>query len=98
MVARLKTADRTSDDGCTRTVEDIKRFYEPVEPPAKSEIAPLIDAKAAAKLLAISEQTVWAMAKRGELPCVRFAKKVVRFDRADILAWIGRHKIAPLAE
>jgi excisionase family DNA binding protein len=52
----------------------------------------LIDARAAAAKLAISEQTVWAMAKRGDLPCVRFGERIVRFDPTDLDAWIREHK------
>lgn len=97
MVARAKAAGLVAGDSlCPRTVQDIKRFYEPAERTlAPKAPEPLIGAKATAKMLAISEQTVWAMAKRGDLPCVRFAKKIVRFDRSDILAWIGGHKVAP---
>lgn len=98
MVARSKAAGPVPGESlCPRTVEDIRRFYEPTEPPKSQESPdPLIDAKAAAKLLSISEQTVWAMAKRGDLPCVRFGKKIVRFDRSDLLAWIGGHKVAAM--
>jgi excisionase family DNA binding protein len=95
MVAKSKTAQTVKDALCPRTVDDIKRFYEPAEPVAAAPaIEPLIDAKAAAKLFGVCERMVYAMAQRGELPCVRFAKRVVRFDRSDILAWIDRHKVA----
>jgi len=100
MVARSKAAGPLAGDSlCPRTAHDIGRFYEPSEPaPGLKAPEPLIDAKAAAKLLSISEQTVWAMAKRGDLPCVRFGKKIVRFDRSDLLAWIGGHNVAPITQ
>jgi excisionase family DNA binding protein len=95
MVAQAKAIE--AETLCPWTVEDIRRFYEPDEPAQTMKAPdPLIDAKAAGKILAISEQTVWAMAKRGELPCVRFGKKITRFDRSDLLAWVGRHKIAAI--
>jgi excisionase family DNA binding protein len=57
----------------------------------------LIDAHEAAAKLAISVQTVWAMAKRGDLPCVRFGERIVRFDPIDLDAWIfGRKSSVPV--
>lgn len=57
----------------------------------------LIGCKEAAAMLAVSDRTVWAMAKRGELPCVRFADRIVRFDPADLAAWIKSRKTADAA-
>lgn len=46
----------------------------------------------AAKLLGVSDRTVWAMVNRGELPAVRFAGRTVRIDRRDLEAFIARAK------
>ena len=45
----------------------------------------------AAKALAISERTLWALTRRGEIPCVRFGG-AKRYDPKDLQAWIDARK------
>ena len=42
----------------------------------------------AAKLLAISERTVWELTRQGVLPCVRL-NRLVRYDRDALRVWIA---------
>ena len=54
-----------------------------------SSPALLVDRHEAARLLAISTRTLWAMTKAGEIDCVRIGKSV-RYSPAAIQAWIAR--------
>ena len=45
----------------------------------------------AAKALAISPRTLWALANRGEIPCVRIGRSV-RYDPRDLQDWIEQRK------
>jgi len=51
----------------------------------------LVDSKTAARMLAISPRTLWAMQKSGELPVVRI-RRSIRFDVKDLEAWIEGRK------
>lgn len=51
----------------------------------------LIDAGKAANMLSISKRSLWSMAQTGELPSVRFGRRVL-FDPADLKAWVARKK------
>jgi excisionase family DNA binding protein len=51
----------------------------------------LIPVRAVAKRLGLSETHVYLMAQRGQIPCVKFAK-AVRFDPADVDAFIRAHR------
>jgi len=52
----------------------------------------LLSAREAAKMLAISERTLWSItAPRGPLPCVRIGR-VVRYDLRDLQAFINSRK------
>ena len=51
----------------------------------------LLTATQVAKILQVSEAHVYVLAKRGELPSVRFGR-VVRFDENEIDAFIQAHK------
>lgn len=51
----------------------------------------LIDAREAARLLSISDRTLWTMTNRGEIPCVRIGRSV-RYSPDDIRAWIESAK------
>jgi excisionase family DNA binding protein len=51
----------------------------------------LIKAPEAAKALALSERTLWSLAKKGELPSIK-VNRAVRYDLADLRAWIERKK------
>ena len=49
----------------------------------------LIKAPEAAKVLALSERTLWTLANTGEIPHVRVGR-AVRYDPADLRSWIAR--------
>lgn len=51
----------------------------------------LLTADEAARALAISRHLLWTLTAAGELPCVRVGR-AVRYDRADLLAWIAARK------
>ena len=51
----------------------------------------LLDARDAAKALAISPRTLWSLTNSGEIPCVRI-RRSVRYDPADLRAWIAGQK------
>lgn len=65
--------------------------------PAPTMEGALLGSEEAAALLRIKQRTVQAMAKRGELPCVRFGKRIIRFDPADLRRWIDGRKSGPNA-
>ena len=51
----------------------------------------LFTSKEAAKALCISERTLYALAKAGEIPAVRVGR-AVRYDPADLRAWVESAK------
>jgi excisionase family DNA binding protein len=51
----------------------------------------LVSARDAAKLLAISERTLWSLTAAGEIPVVRIGRSV-RYDPRDLQTWIERSK------
>lgn len=52
----------------------------------------LLSVREAAKMLAISERTLWSItAPRGPLPCVRIGRSV-RYDLRDLRAFINSRK------
>lgn len=52
----------------------------------------LLTARQAAKVLSISERTLWGLTKSGDIPAVRFGGRNVRYDPADLRAWIDSAK------
>lgn len=53
----------------------------------------LLTAREAAQLLAISERTLWQVAKDGGIPVVRIGRSV-RYAASDLRDWIERQKRA----
>ncbi len=51
----------------------------------------LIPVRVVAKRLGLSEQHVYLMAQRGEIPSIKF-QRGVRFDPADVDAFIRAHR------
>ena len=51
----------------------------------------LLNSREAARLLCISERTLWTMMKSGSLPHVRIGRSV-RYDRGDLKIWIDKQK------
>lgn len=50
----------------------------------------LLTARQAAKVLSISERTLWGLTKAGDIPAVRFGGRNVRYSPDDLKAWIRR--------
>jgi excisionase family DNA binding protein len=50
--------------------------------------APLIDCKGAAKFLAVSERTLFSLAKAGRVRCIRIGRRVL-FRQCDLLDFIN---------
>ena len=64
----------------------------------ESQGAPALlwNSREAAKALSISERTLWGLTQSGEIPCVRIGRSV-RYDPADLRAWIESRKEASAA-
>lgn len=59
---------------------------------AEQTIEPLLlTARQTARMLAISERSLYSLTKAGDLPAVRIGRSV-RYDPADIRAWIEAAK------
>jgi predicted DNA-binding transcriptional regulator AlpA len=54
----------------------------------KSSLNSLHDYDWLARRTGICRSTLASMVCRGQVPCVRLAKRIVRFDEAEIQAWI----------
>jgi excisionase family DNA binding protein len=52
----------------------------------------LLTCRQAAKILSISERTLFSLTKSREIPAVRFGGRNVRYDPADLRAWIDSAK------
>ena len=48
----------------------------------------------AAKVLGVSERTVWTLVNQGSLPAVRMAQRTVRIRHSRLLDWIERQESA----
>lgn len=53
----------------------------------------LLTPRDAARLLSLSERTLYSLRRRGELPAVQVGR-AVRFDVTDLRAWIDQKKTA----
>ena len=58
----------------------------------------LVTAREAAKMLAVSERTLWTLADSGALPRVPIGPRCYRYDVADLRAWIAARKERAEAE
>lgn len=58
----------------------------------------LVTAREAAKMLAVSERTLWTLTNSGELPRVPIGARGFRYDVADLRAWIEARKAQAEAE
>ena len=61
---------------------------------ARSATSPeplLLTVRQAARALALCDKTLRELTKRGELPCIRYGR-AVRYDIADLRAWIAAKK------
>ncbi|MCH7572765.1 MAG: helix-turn-helix domain-containing protein [Planctomycetes bacterium] len=58
------------------------------QPPATNG---LLKPREAARILCICERTLWALDRSGEIPRINIGR-AVRYDAADLYAWIERQK------
>ena len=63
-------------------------FAEPQSSPA----ALLLTPRATAQALAISERTLFTLTRAGRIRAVRIGKRGIRYDRADLTAFISSAK------
>jgi len=59
----------------------------------RADFAPLLTYREAAKVLGVTERTIWTLVNAGSLPAVRFGRSV-RIDPADLRGFITRAKSA----
>lgn len=59
-----------------------------IESRALSGIEPLIRPPAAARLLAVSPGSLYRLAAKGAIPCVRIGEKMIRFRASELEAYI----------
>ena len=52
----------------------------------------LLTAQEVAQIINASDKSIYKMALRGEIPCIRIAAKIVRFDQGDIEKWLESKK------
>ena len=50
----------------------------------------LLTAAEAARALAISPRTLWALTQRGEIPALKIGRRAVRYNRRDLLAYVDQ--------
>ena len=63
--------------------------------PVNTERQRLFSTREAAAYLGVSERTMWTLGNSGQMPRVSFGagtRKIVRFDLADLDAFVGRNK------
>jgi excisionase family DNA binding protein len=63
-----------------------------MEPPPPFE--PLLDAPAVARMLGMHPETVLRLARKGELPALRFTRSW-RFRASDVSAWMAAKAYVP---
>lgn len=52
----------------------------------------LLTARQAAKLLSLSERTLFSLTQSGRIPVVKIGERGIRYDPADLRAWIDSAK------
>ncbi len=58
---------------------------------------PLLDYRAAARLLGVPRGTLYAWVSEGRIPHIRFSKRMVRFDPDEIEDWVDARRVAARA-
>jgi excisionase family DNA binding protein len=83
----------------TEPILPIRAAPDPAPPAASNAAAPaaalplLFTSRETARLLGISERTLWALTRRGEVPAVRIGR-AVRYDRRDLIEYVDRLRAA----
>lgn len=57
----------------------------------------LVTPREASRLLSVSERTLYALVRRGELAAVRIGPRGIRYDVDDLRNWIRAAKVQPAA-
>lgn len=52
----------------------------------------LLSSRDAARLLAVSERTLYTLTQQGRIPCVRIGQRCIRYDRRDLEAFVAACK------
>ncbi len=86
LATRLAKAVRGENEGHERRLRASQNALLAGEKPPR-EKGLLIDSKQAAKLLNVSERTLWAMWKGGKMPQPIKIGRVVRFSYEELQAW-----------
>jgi predicted DNA-binding transcriptional regulator AlpA len=60
--------------------------------PQPNKLMPLLDERAAAKLLGISPRKLWGLAAAGSIPVIKVGPRLKRYDPRDIQAFIERNR------
>jgi len=71
----------------------IKKHRTAVKPPATPPAADLLTDAQAAALLSVEPRTLRLWRHTRGLPHIRLTSKVIRYRRADLDAWLGRHLV-----
>ena len=53
---------------------------------------PLLDERAAAKVLGISPRVLWGLAYDGEIPFIRIGPRLKRYDPQDLQSFVERNR------
>ena len=57
--------------------------------------AEMLDYRTAARLINVTLGTLYSMVARGEIPFVRLGRRLVRFPRPQLEAWIESNTVTP---
>src|ERR1700733_13474458 len=79
-----------SSNGEVQVGEAQERSAAPTPVAQERSAAPLLTADQVARWLNTPRRSVWEMAKRGELPCVRIHGRQIRFREEDVHGFIDR--------
>ena len=55
----------------------------------------MLDYTSAADYINVTRGTLYSMVARGEIPFVRLGKRLVRFPRMELDAWLERNMVRP---
>ena len=59
---------------------------------SETNIPPLLDERAAAKVLGISPRVLWGLAYDGEIPFIRIGPRLKRYDPQDLQSFVERNR------
>jgi len=64
-----------------------------MQPQAAVDGSPSLAAGQIAEMLGVKVTTVYAWTERGIIPCVRIGKRIVRYELAEVRAWIATRRV-----